>query len=252
MMSDKLIQVFIRHCYYSKLQELPDRSRPFWFSKEFAFKNFKDTINLNLADYHIIYDEYYGSIDKTFLKDEKNVKIINCGSECESFIETINFIKSKKYSNDTIIYLLEDDYIHRDDWCKIILEGFSLNCDYLTLYDFDFFSEFNKNFELYLTKNSYWKSIHSTTNTFACKYSTLIKDFDVHVEYSTKKSIRDAQGYFFSSDDKKFNFLSQKLNRKILSTLPGFSTQCTLNKISPTINWEKILNRKISNVIKFF
>jgi hypothetical protein len=119
----KKIQVFLRHCYYSKLQELPDRTRPFWFNKYKVFQNFKNTIDSKLADYHIVYDEYYGSINDTFLKEEKNVKIINCGSECESFIETLDYAVSQNYSSDTIIYFLEDDYIHRPKWCRNIIRG---------------------------------------------------------------------------------------------------------------------------------
>jgi hypothetical protein len=70
----KPIQVFLRQCYYSKLQELPDRTRPFWYNKHKIFQNFKDTIDLKLAEYHIIYDEYYGSINDTFLKEEEKCK----------------------------------------------------------------------------------------------------------------------------------------------------------------------------------
>ena len=75
----KPIQVFLRHCYYSKLQELPDRMRPGWFRRDRAFQNFKTTLDPKLVDYHIVYDEHYGKIENTFLKDEDNVKIINCG-----------------------------------------------------------------------------------------------------------------------------------------------------------------------------
>ncbi len=116
----KKIEVFLRHCYYSKLQELPDRRRPSWFNKQKVFENFKNTINPNIANYHIIYDEFYGDIKNTFLKNETDVKIINCGSECDSFIETMNYAISQNYSDDTIIYFLEDDYLHRPDWCKIL------------------------------------------------------------------------------------------------------------------------------------
>jgi hypothetical protein len=79
----KPIQVFLRQCYYSKLQELPHRTRPSWFNKIKVFENFKNTLNSKLVDYHIIYNEFYGPIEKTFLANEKNVKIIKCGSECD-------------------------------------------------------------------------------------------------------------------------------------------------------------------------
>ena len=85
----KPIEVFIRHCYYSKIQELPDRVRPSWFNKIKVFENFKNTLNPDLINYTIVYDEFYGSIDKTFLAKEKNVEIIKCGNECDSFLKTL-------------------------------------------------------------------------------------------------------------------------------------------------------------------
>ena len=111
---NKPIEVFIRHCYYSKLQELPDRTRPQWFNKIKVFENFKNTLNPNLVNYTIVYDEFYGSIDKTFLAKEKNVKIIKCGSECDSFLKTLDIIQSKNFDDDQIVYLLEDDYLHKE------------------------------------------------------------------------------------------------------------------------------------------
>ena len=79
------MKVFLRHCHYSKLRQpakIPDRTRPEWFSKFKAFENFKNTLNSDLVNYTIIYDEFYGGIEKTFLAREKNVEIINHGSEC--------------------------------------------------------------------------------------------------------------------------------------------------------------------------
>ena len=100
----KPIEVFLRQCYHSKLQELSDRKRPEWFNKNKVFENFKNTLNEDLANYTIIYDEFYGSIDKTFLANEKNVEIIKCGNEPESFLSTLNIIESKNASYYAVSY----------------------------------------------------------------------------------------------------------------------------------------------------
>ena len=165
----KPIEVFIRHCYYSKLGELPDRVRPFWYNKTQVFENFKNTLNPDLINYTIVYDEFYGSIDKTFLAKEKNVEIIKCGNECDSFLKTLEIIQSKNLSDDTIVYLLEDDYLHRPGWCEVMLEGFEINSHYLTLYDFDFFIAKGWLCEIFTTPSSHWRAVPATTNTFACK-----------------------------------------------------------------------------------
>ena len=62
----KQIQIFMRHCYYSPNSALPNRHRPKWFDKIKLFENFKKTINPELAEYTIVYDEKFGHIQDTF------------------------------------------------------------------------------------------------------------------------------------------------------------------------------------------
>jgi len=236
----KPIEVFIRHCYYSKIQELPDRIRPSWFNKIKVFENFKNTLNSNLINYTIVYDEFYGSIDKTFLAKEKNVEIIKCGNECDSFLETLEIIQSKNLSDDTIVYLLEDDYLHRPGWSEVMLEGFEIKSHYLTLYDFDFFIAKGWLCEIFTTPSSHWRAVPATTNTFACKYKTLIEDMEIQKEYSIY-GIREMDEYSYSRDYNKFWEL-QKQERYLISPMPGWSTHCDENHISPIIDWKKVMN----------
>ena len=236
----KPIEVFIRHCYYSKIQELPDRIRPSWFNKIKVFENFKNTLNPDLINYTIVYDEFYGSIDKTFLAKEKNVEIIKCGNECDSFLKTLEIIQSRNLSDDTIVYLLEDDYLHRPGWSEVMLEGFEINSHYLTLYDFDFFIAKGWLCEIFTTPSSHWRAVPATTNTFACKYKTLIEDMEIQKEYSIY-GIREMDEYSYSRDYNKFWEL-QKQERYLISPMPGWSTHCDENHISPVIDWKKIMN----------
>ena len=236
----KPIEVFIRHCYYSKIQELPDRIRPSWFNKIKVFENFKNTLNPDLVNYTIVYDEFYGSLDKTFLAKEKNVKIIKCGNECDSFLATLDIIQSRNFEDEQIIYLLEDDYLHRPGWCDIMLEGFDINSHYLTLYDFDFFIAKGWLCEIFTTPSSHWRAVPATTNTFACKYKTLIEDIEIQKEYSIY-GIREMDEYSYSRDYNKFWEL-QKQERYLISPMPGWSTHCDENHISPIIDWKKVVN----------
>jgi hypothetical protein len=245
----KTIEVFIRHCYYSKIQELPDRIRPSWFNKIKVFENFKNTLNPDLINYTIVYDEFYGSIDKTFLAKEKNVEIIKCGNECDSFLKTLEIIQSKNLSDDTIVYLLEDDYLHRPGWCEVMLEGFEINSHYLTLYDFDFFIAKGWLCEIFTTPSSHWRAVPATTQTFACKYKTLIEDLEIHQNYSIN-GVKEQEGFYFSKDYDKFWEL-QKQEKYLISPMPGWSTHCDENHISPIIDWKKVMNDKnIQNNVK--
>ena len=231
----KKINVYLRHCYYSKIQESPGKQRPSWWDKEKVFQNFKNTLNPETTNYTLIYDEHYGKIEDTFLSQEENVHIINAGGEAKSFIETLKYIQTQNHSPEDIIYFLEDDYVHRPNWDKILMEGFELGIDYVTLYDhgdkyMDFYSEFRT--KVLHSKSSHWMATPSTTNTFAVKYSTLMKDFSVHHKYST--------GVEPSADHQKFLELAQK-GRVLVSSIPGYSTHCQNDLLSPCIDWEKFL-----------
>jgi hypothetical protein len=230
-----MINVYLRHCYYSKIQEIPGKQRPKWWNKEKVFQNFKNTLNPETTNYTVIYDEYYGKIKDTFLSSEEKVHIINCGGEAKSFIETLKYIQTQNHKAKDIIYFLEDDYLHRPGWDKILLEGFSLGADYVTLYDHrDKYSEMYKEFRTKVlhTESSHWMATPSTTNTFAVEYSTLINDFGTHIKHSTNTEP--------STDHQKFIELSEK-RRILISSLPGYSTHCQAEFLSPCIDWETYL-----------
>ena len=237
---NKPIEVFLRHCYYSKLQELPDRTRPSWFNKIKVFQNFKNTLDQDLVNYTIVYDEFYGGIDKTFLAREENVEVIKCGSETDSFLQTLDIIQSKNLSDDTIVYFLEDDYLHRPGWSEVMLEGFTINASYVTLYDFDFFIAKGYLCEIFTTPSSHWRAVPATTNTFACKYKTLLEDLEIQKKHSIN-GVKEEEGFHFSKDYDKFWELQQQ-HKYLISPMPGWSTHCDANHISPVIDWKKIMN----------
>lgn len=230
----KKIQVFLRHCYFSHLQ-YSSHNRPDWWDKEKVFNNFKSTINPDTTDYTIIYDKHHGEISDTFLKDEQNVYAIDCGKESLSFCQTLEYILAQDFDDETIIYFLEDDYVHRPNWDLILMDGFTLPVDYVTLYDHgDKYQEMYKDLmtKVLHTELSHWMPTPSTTNTFATKFKTLKKDFLIHQEYST--------GYEPSFDHGKFLEL-HKGGRILISSIPGYSTHCHKEFLSPCIDWEKYL-----------
>ncbi len=231
----KKIEVFLRHCFYSKLQDQPSRSRPSWWDKEKVFHNFKRTLDPELVNYTIVYDETYGKIEDTFLKDETNVEIIKCGGEAKSFLKTLDIIESKNLDDDTIVYFLEDDYLHKDNWVPILMEGFNLPVCYVTLYDHgDKYQPMYKDLmsKILITENSHWKPVPSTTNTFAVKMGILREDLHIHRLFSTNVEP--------SNDHAKFIRLSEQ-KHYLVSCIPGYSTHCHAEFLSPCIDWEKYL-----------
>lgn len=230
----KPIEVFIRHCYYSRLQEQPSRSRPIWWDKEKVFQNFKRTLDPDLVNYTIIYDEHYGKIEDTFLSNEPAI-IINKGSEAKSFLCTLDIIKERNFQHNPIIYFLEDDYVHRPNWSSILIEAFTLPIHYATLYDHgDKYQEMYQGLmsSLFASKSSHWRAVPSTTNTFAVKYKTLLEDLEVHKRYSTNVEP--------SLDHQKFCELNSR-QRSLVSAIPGYSTHCHSQFLSPCIDWSSYI-----------
>src|SRR5262249_12069724 len=88
--SQKPIQVYLRHCYQSPNAALPSRMRPPWFDKAAVFRNFKRTIDPDLASYLVIYDNRFGPRADTFLADETNCIEITAGTEAGSFLATLD------------------------------------------------------------------------------------------------------------------------------------------------------------------
>ena len=171
-------------------------------------KILKNTLDPKLVNYTIVYDEFYGSINKTFLSNEKNVEIINCGNEPDSFLSTLDIVQSRNFDDDQIVYFLEDDYLHRPDWSKVLLEGFTLGSAYVTLYDFNFFVDQGFLCKIFTTSSCHWRAEYATTNTFACKYKTLLEDLEIHKKYSIHPM--KEQGITYSNDWQKYRELSEQ------------------------------------------
>lgn len=241
----KPIQVFLRTCFYSPNQDLPNRTRPTWFSKVKCFRNFGETINNDLADYTFIHDNKFGPPADYILKDSKGfLDTITCGTEAESFLKTMDYVLScNNLSDDTIIYFLEDDYLHKPGWCKALIEGFKLGADYLSLHDHaDKYRDYpDLKSKILLSETTHWRTTPSTCNTFACKLKTLRQDAEIHRKYSENLKI--------TQDWAKFEDL-QSRGRVLLSSIPGLSTHCVPRDLSPITDWE-ILQSQTTNAIYY-
>lgn len=229
------IEVFLRQCFYSPNSNLSNRLRPEWFNKPKCFENFKRTINLELANYTIVYDQHFGSVENTFLSTEPNIEYINCGNEAASFLKTLEIVESKNFDDDTIIYFLEDDYLHRENWCEVLIEAFALPIQYVSLYDhLDKYLHYDDLYsKIFYTPSVHWRTVPSTCNTYAAKMGQLREDVNIHRHYS------EASSDGISMDHSKFCHL-RDIGRTLITPMPGYSTHCDLLH-SPTIDWEKYI-----------
>jgi hypothetical protein len=146
-----------------------------------------------------------------------------------------------KQDEDTIVYFLENDYIHKPNSNDIIIEGINLGGDYVSLYDHpdkyipasrggnpyieDDGGEVTK---VYLSNSCHWKLTNSTTMTFASKVSTLKEDESILRKWTN-------MGHYPRDFDM---FMELRENGKSLMTsIPGYSTHGETAWLSPLTDW---------------
>ena len=132
----------------------------------------------------------------------------------------LDYVTNKKFHPDTILYFVEDDYLHLPGWLDVLLEGFSIpEADYVTLYDhkdkyfFPMYKELKS--RLFATRSCHFRETPSTTQTFATRFKTLLRDLPIHQKYSEGRDI--------SQDHEKFLELGRQ-GATLISSIPGWST----------------------------
>lgn len=230
-----MIRIFQRHCNFST--QSAHKPRPEWFDREKIFDSFISTLD-ERVDYTAFHDSGNGTIKDHFLQS-KNVNKVSMlgGNDAQSFLNVLNYVVKQNYDDNDIIYFLEDDYLHRVGWVDVMLEGFEyIGADYYTLYDHPdkyFLSMYgNLQSKIIVTPLTHWRTTPSTTNTYACKFETLKKHLDIHIQYCDLVEK-------WTKDHDKFTHLWQ-VGSNLISCMPGYSTHVEGNMLSPLIDWSKI------------
>lgn len=230
-----MIRLFQRHCNFSTNSY--NKPRPEWFDREKIF----DSLVLSLderVEFTAFHDSGNGSIEDHFLKN-KNINKISQkgGDDAQSFLNLLNYVLEQNYNDEDIIYFLEDDYIHRAGWIDIMLEGFKyIGVDYITLYDcsdkywLPMYDQLQS--KIIATPSSHWRTTPSTTNTYAMLASTFKKHYNIHKEYC------DLEKGYTRDHDKFLRLWNEGSN--LISCLPGYSTHCETEYLSPCVNWKNI------------
>ena len=139
---------------------------------------------------------------------------IQGGSQAKSWQSTLEYVSNINFPEDQIIYFLEDDYLHRESWNKILLEGFDLNVDYISLYDhldkykLPLYQKLQS--KILISKSCHWRTVPSTTLSFAVKFKTFKKHFDIY---------------------KKFNFIDSGKTKDLFKKKVTFSSPIFLNSL---------------------
>jgi hypothetical protein len=224
------IHIFYRHY---KASGTDGKQRPEWFDYEKCFQNLLSTVDDNVS-INVMYD---GKLDDgNFIhnyKDQVNQIIeFSGGSDFKSFQRTCEAIKSSLEIKDKdIIYFLENDYLHTNDWVEKILEAFqTYTLSYVSLYDHNdkYFLPAYEDLvsKIFITENHHWRTTPSTCNSFLISKKVFDEDYDI---LST-----------LEGDHNKFMWLTDNRSRFVITPIPGLSTHCMDYLLSPTINWKEL------------
>ena len=204
------------------------------------FMEFKNTDLVFSDDITIIADNVG---DETFdwLSSKKiNVERTQLGSGAQSFNYVLD--KAVKLDDDTIVYFIEDDYLHLPNSRKILIEGISLGADYVSLYDHPdkyingnqggnpFVEDGGEVTKVFRSESCHWKLTNSTTMTFASRVKTLKEDLGIMKTWTIGT---------YPDDFKMFLELRDN-GRTLITPLPGYSTHGETQWLSPFTDWSKV------------
>ena len=259
----KTIQVYFRTVERKKPNM---QGRPEWFSYEKCWNNLLLTANNDLVDINIKIDTKNNDIAKTFKAAfNQRVEIIDSSKRLESLLNDYEnndvtytdrtesgeeivkkeeppdnekaagqllyeIIKSDDLEEDKLVYIIEDDYLHLNNWAEILINFYQMypGFNYISLYDHpDKYSNRYKGLQtqLFSGTNNHWRTVPSTCGTWAAPAIALKEDYDIH--------------HNRLGDHNKWMKLAER-ERAILSSIPGRATHCMQNYLSPYIDWSKV------------
>lgn len=213
-------------------------------------KNFKPT-----SDELIVYIDnseentinYVSSIcrDKGF-----KYKLTNDGNAYGFYVVAEDALNNE---DNTIIYFVESDYLHRTGSKEALFEIFSTYAknSYATLYDhpdkyYPYFwdtninqytnyceIEENKNIKskVHFLQSGWWRTVPTTCWTFGCRAETLKQDFDIFQKWTKPFAGGKAK------DFDMFNELNSK-GRELYCPMPSYSSHTSL--MATGVDWKNI------------
>lgn len=216
-----------------------NKVKPEYVNNENCLKNFCDVFSKYRKDIKVIADNVS---DKTYemiskYVDKDNITKVSVGHGAGTF--NVALTEALTYEDNQIVYFVENDYLHRQNSDRVLLEGFSIGSDYVALYDHPdkyidganpFVEGGGEVTRVMLSESCHWKLTNSTTMTFAARVKTLREDEKVLRAFTNESYPRDFD-----------MFLKLRENgRGLVTPIPGYSTHGESKWLSPLINWNDI------------
>ena len=219
-----------------------NKVKPDYINNENCLRNFCNVFFDHIYDILVIADNCNDDTITMIKKyiDPVNIRKVSIGHGAGTFNLALD--EALRYDDSTIIYFVENDYLHKPNSDKILEEGFDLEAPFVSLYDHPdkykgpdqggnpYCEGGAEDTRVYLTDSCHWKITNSTTMTFASKVSTLKR-----VEPILRKHTIGTHPNDFPM------FLELRENNELLVTpIPGYSTHGETAWLSPLTDWSKI------------
>ena len=238
---ERSIYIILRHLPRERFAtERHTNKRPVWFSYEQTHSRLIDTIKSNSAYFNvtliILYDGTEEELRDDFVYNyhypnslKIEFQLIIGRSALKAGLILLDFIKNMEINNEDLLYLLENDYMHRDNWLSAISEIYnsSIDFDFITLFDhlgaYNLPRNYNYKSKLYATDSVIWKTTPATC------FSVI----------ATKKIFNECYDTFLTEllDYKIWTKLLKKKKMVMLAPIPAYATHCMIDELSPGIDW---------------
>lgn len=212
-----------------------NKLKPLYINNENCLNNASETFKN--FDWLVLADNTSERTDEMMLKYQNNIIKVSVGHGAGTF--NLALTEALKLDDNEIVYFLENDYLHRKDSDKILLEGFEIGADYVSLYDHPdkyinganpFVESGGEVTRVMISRSCHWKLTNSTTMTFSAKVKTLREDEQILRSFTTGSYPKDFE-MFLSLRDK---------GRSLITPIPGYSTHGETNWLTPLINWNEL------------
>lgn len=217
-----------------------NKVKPAYINNEACLLNALDTFSTEYHDWLIIADNVSEATKNMIEKYVLNIKYVSVGHGAGTFNLALD--EALQSSDEEVIYFLENDYLHKSNSDKIILEGLELGASFVSLYDHPdkylppsqggnpYCEGGAEDTRVYLTKSTHWKITNSTTMTFASTVSTLKR---------TEQTLRKYTQGSYPEDFKMFLDLREQ-GELLVSSIPGYSTHGETAWLSPLTDWSLV------------
>jgi hypothetical protein len=216
-----------------------NKVKPDYINNENCLKNALGIFPWTRYDWSIIADNISEETNNMIQKyiPRNHINYVSVGNGAGTFNLALD--EALQYSDDEIVYFLENDYLHKPGADKILKEGFNVGYSYVALYDHPdkYIDGANPLVEdggevtrVMISKSCHWKITNSTTMTFAAQVKTLKKDESILREYTSGSYPRDFE-MFLALREKQHG---------LITPIPGYATHGETAWLSPLTDWSQI------------